>query len=143
MKRLFFVGCLGLLSLACSFTAEQIPLTPTPDIPSVQFQFPNNNAQVFEGTDLSIELLASDNTQGIARIELYVDALTDSEPYQTASPVAAEAVPVFTARMNWLAQGIGRHQFTAVAFRPDGFQSDEVTIVVEVIPREDVATASP
>jgi hypothetical protein len=130
-------GAWLLLSLlACTLTGEAIPLTPTPDLPSIQFQFPDNNAQVFENTDLTIELLATDNSQGISRIELYVDAFTDETPHQTASPVGGEPVPVFTATMNWLAQGVGRHRLTAVAYREDGLQSDETTIVIEVIPRD-------
>jgi hypothetical protein len=122
---------------ACTLLGEPIPLTPTPDIPSLQFQFPENNAQVYQGTDLQIDLLATDNTQGISRVELYIDApVENGDPHQTATPVAAPTVPVFTVTMNWLAVGVGRHQLTAVAYREDGLQSDEASIVIEVIPRQ-------
>jgi len=135
VRRLWTIALLSIVMTGCTLVGEQIPLTPTPDLPAVSFRFPENNAQVFENAELPIELLATDNSQGISRVELYVDALTDGEPYRTATPLESETVPVFTARMNWLAQGVGRHQLTAVAYRADGIQSDEQILVVEVIPR--------
>jgi hypothetical protein len=35
--------------------------------------------------------------------------------------------------MNWIADGLGFHAFTAVAYRADGQQSDLTDISVEVI----------
>jgi hypothetical protein len=140
--RPLLITILSIVVTGCTLVGEQIPLTPTPDLPSVTFRFPENNAQVFENAELPIELLATDVSQGISRVELYVDTLTDAEPYQTATPVEAETVPVFTARMNWLARGIGRHQLTAVAYRADGIQSDEQILIVEVIPRPGAGDSS-
>lgn len=120
--------------LGCTLIGETITLTPTPSLPTVEFLFPANNAQVFEGTDLTIDLLARDADGGIGRVELFVDALSDSEPYQEAIPVAI-APADFRVEMNWLAQGVGRHQFTAKAYRANGTPGDETTIVIEVIPR--------
>lgn len=133
----WMMGFVLLMSvLGCTLAGETVPLTPTPDLPSVVFLFPLNNASVFEGTDLTIDLLARDSTQGISRVELYVDSFTDQEPLQTATPVDGVAVPEFRVEMNWLAQGAGRHQMTALAYREDGIQSFETTIVIEVIARE-------
>lgn len=136
-----------LLLPACTLVGPEIPLTPTPEIPSIQFQFPNNNAQVFVNTDLNIELVARDNTTGISRVELYVGPLAEGEPLQTIRPVAAESVPVFTVTANWLARPVGVTSLTAVAYRADGARSDETTILIEVIPREETvdpnATATP
>lgn len=129
-RRVFLWICIGLLS-ACTLTDSPPTLTPTPDLPSVSFQFPENRSQVFEGTDLTLDLVARDNTQGIARIEL----LVDTQPLQEATPIGGEAVPVFRVEMNWLAQGIGNHILTATAYRADGTPSDETNIVLEVIPR--------
>jgi hypothetical protein len=43
--------------------------------------------------------------------------------------------------MNWLAQGQGRHALTAIAYRPDGTQSDPATILVNVLPPDGDMTA--
>jgi hypothetical protein len=147
--RLLVVSLLALLALlpACTLIGPEVPLTPTPDLPSIQFQYPANNAQVFINTDLNIELVARDNTGGISRVELYVGPLAEGEPLQTIRPVDAESVPVFTVTANWLARPVGATSLTAVAYRADGVRSDETTILIDVIPREDVAnpdaTATP
>lgn len=128
---------LALMSAGCTLVGEVVPLTPTPALPSVSFRYPENNAQVYENTDLTIELLATDNVLGISRIDLYIDTLPDdSQPYNSASPVEADTVPAFAVNMNWLAQNTGRHTLTAIAYRADGLQSDETTIVIEVLERD-------
>jgi hypothetical protein len=104
---------------------------PTPDIPRAQFLFPQNNSTVLEGTDLEIDLLAEDTGSGIARVELLVDDL----PYRESSPQVSPAVPAFTVKMNWLAQGVGIHSMTVIAYRADGTASAPVLILVEVLPR--------
>lgn len=127
-RQLLVISLLVLLALcACNLAGPDVVLTPTPEIPSVEFQFPSNNVAVVSGTDLQIQLLAQDS-QGIARIELSVDG----QPHQTAAPVDSETVPVFTVDMNWLAEGIGFHALQAVAYRLDGSASDPVTINVNV-----------
>jgi hypothetical protein len=105
---------------------------PTPNIPSIIFQFPQNNSTVLEGIDLNIDLVATDPGEGVARIEL----LIDDQPHQEGKPEISPEVPTFTVKMNWLAQGIGAHSFTAVAYRLDGTASAPQTIIVEVVPRE-------
>ena len=112
---------------ACNLTNQEVALTPTPEIPTVEFQFPTNNVAVVSGTDLQIQLLAQDAV-GIARIELYVDG----QPHQTAAPVDSESVPVFTVDMNWLAEGVGLHSLQATAYRADGGASSPAIINVNV-----------
>ena len=110
------------------------PPSPTPDLPTVRFLYPENNAQVYEGTDLTLDLLAEDGV-GVRRVELFVDSLSDAEPFNSATPPAIMPEKRFRVEMNWLAAGVGRHQITAKAYRADNTPGDETTIVVEVIPR--------
>ena len=116
-----------LVLCGCNLVGGDAALTATPEIPTVEFQFPNNNVAVVSGTDLQIQLLAQDS-HGIARIELTVDG----QPHQTAAPVDSETVPVFTVDMNWLAEGIGLHSLQAVAYRLDGSASNPAMINVNV-----------
>jgi hypothetical protein len=97
----------------------------------VEFQAPANNARVVEGTDLTIDLVASDTGAGVARVTLDIDGA----PHQQVTPEVSPEVPVFTVRMNWVAAGVGLHSFTATAYRTDGRSSSPTTIVVEVVPR--------
>lgn len=106
---------------------------PTPDIPRVQFLFPENNSTVLEGTDLSVNLLAEDNGIGVASVQLLVDDTVQGE----GKPEVAQAVPTFTVTLHWIATGVGKHALVAYAFRPDGTPSAPVTIIVEVLPRPD------
>jgi hypothetical protein len=106
-------------------------------MPKVEFLYPANEATVVEGTDLDIELLASDEGIGIARVEF----LVDEEVLNERGPDVSAAVPLFTVRMNWLAQGQGRHTLSAIAYRPDGTASDIETILVNVLPPNGDLTA--
>lgn len=124
MRWLSVIASLALC--ACNLVTGQ-PITPTPAIPTVTFQFPTNNVAVAEGTDLQIQLLAQD-TIGVARVELLIDA----QPHQEAHPVDGESVPVFTVDMNWLAEGVGLHALEATAYRMDGTSSRPVLINVNV-----------
>ncbi len=124
----FLVSVIVLLS-ACNLQSGKSTPIPTPDIPDVQFQFPQNNSTVFEGVDLNIELLASDTGSGVARVDL----LIDDQLYQQSKPQISEAVPTFTVTMNWLTSGIGQHSLTAVAYRQDGTASAPQTIIIEVL----------
>jgi hypothetical protein len=124
---------IALLTLnACNLQSGTPTPIPTPNIPTVQFQFPQNNSTVLEGVDLSIDLVASDPGTGVARVEL----LVDDQPHQEGKPAISPEVPTFTVKMNWLAQGVGIHSFTAVAYRLDGTASAPVTILVEVVQKE-------
>lgn len=137
MRKLLM--CIVLLvASGCNLTNEPAPTaTPTPPMPEIQFLYPANEATVVEGTDLDIELLASDEGIGIARVEFLVDEALINE----RGPEISAAVPLFTVRMNWLAQGQGRHTLSAIAYRPDGTASDVETILVNVLPPNGDLTA--
>ena len=115
--------------VGCNLGAPTATPVPTPDIPSVEILSPPNNAQVIEGTDFDLDILAMDESQGIAKVELYVDGtlINDNSP---AIPSAQ-----YRVTMNWLAQGIGFHVISVIGYRADGTRSDETIINIEVIPR--------
>ena len=127
--RLILLLCLGLLA-ACSLAQPTPTPLPTPDIPQVEILSPANNQQVLEGLDFDLDILASDSSSGIQKIEMYVD----EGLINTAEPVDGPA-PIFRVTMNWLARGLGRHVIYAIAYRPDETPSDESRITLEVIPR--------
>jgi hypothetical protein len=120
-----------LILVGCNLALGTPTPLPTPDAPRIEFQTPANNARVVEGTDLTIDLVASDSGAGVARVTLDID----DAPHQQSTPEISPEVPVFTVRMNWVAEGVGLHSFTATAYRTDGRSSPPVTIVVEVVPR--------
>ncbi len=120
-----------LLLSACNLGTSRPTAIPTPDLPRVEFQQPLNGATILEGSELTIDLLATDETAGIVRIELLVDGIA----YRDGAPENDVPVPTFRVLLNWLASGVGRHTLTAIAYRPDGTPSDEMTIVIEVLPR--------
>lgn len=123
-----------LMSAACNLVQEsQITPIPTVDIPTVEFLYPPNNQQVVEGLVFDVEIAARDNNPGIALVEFYVDDTL----IKSVSPVASDYEPVFTVRTNWRAEGIGKHIFEAIAYRPDGTTSDSALLTVEVIARND------
>ena len=128
-RCLVLLLCLGLLT-ACSLAKPTPTPLPSPDIPQVEIRSPANSQQVLEGLDFDIDILASDSSPGIQRIELYVDDVL----INTAEPVDGLA-PIFRATMNWLARGIGFHKISALAYRPDDVRSREHVIILEVIPR--------
>lgn len=100
------------------------------DAPVIQFQSPNPNVQVVEGTAVDIALIARDEAgSGVARVVLTVDDLSQ----QQGTPVEAVAVPVFTVEMNWLARGVGQHALSATAFRADGTASNPAYLILEVV----------
>lgn len=127
-------GLLLLCSLwlgACSLakpTPTPLP-SPTPALPQAQILFPAHNQQVIEGLVFDIDILASDATQGIARIELHIDG-------ELAQAIESEtgALNEFRVTMNWFAKGIGWHKFAALAVRPDGVKSNPAIIALEVAP---------
>jgi len=115
---------------ACNLGTPQQTPVPTPDIPSVQILAPPNNAQVIEGVDFDIDILGIDESQGIFKIELYVDGELINENIAVGG-----ALPQYRVTMNWLARGVGFHVVSVIAFRADDTRSDEVVINIEVIPR--------
>lgn len=127
------ISCTLLLAAlaGCNLIYGEPTPTPQRDAPVIRFQIPANNAIFPEGTEVDIELLAEDPLgTGVARVELYADDLL----HQTGMPEVSAAVPVFTVRMNWLAQGEGLHSLMAIAYRLDGTPSDPATILLEVQP---------
>jgi hypothetical protein len=133
-KRIAALLAVGILLVGCTLTPQDVEPTLSPDLPAVEFLYPVNNTTVLEGTDLQIRVLAQDvlsedSGGGIARVEL----LVDDTAHQQGSPVEAETVPVFTVEMNWLAESLGFHSLTAIAFRADGTQSVPQTIRITVI----------
>ena len=123
--------CLLLIFIltACNLQFGTPPPLPTPDVPQIEFQEPANNARVVEGTELTISLAAFDSGTGVARVELLVDDIVFSQ----ALPEVSAAVPVFTAEMNWLAEGVGFHSLTAIAYRSDGTAGRPTTISILVV----------
>lgn len=121
------------LLCGCNLIAGTLTPTPPPNIPTITFQYPANDSTVAEGADVQIQLLAQDAIgDGISRVEL----LVDDQPHQEGVPLISRAVPVFTVEMNWLAEGVGLHSLSAVAFRADGTSSDPAIIRILVVPED-------
>ncbi len=139
LKRITLVMMLALLSLSgCNLRSTSAPTDtpfPTPDIPRIRFVFPDNNSSVLDGTDLAVELLAEDSGTGIAKVQLIVDDVLQGE----GKPEVSSSVPAFSVKIHWMANGIGLHSLTAIAFREDGRTSDAATLVLLVIQRPTAA----
>ena len=134
-RMLKSVGLLALILAAlcaCNLAAGTPTPIPPRDAPRISYQFPQNGSTVIEGTDLRVDLVAEDDKAGVARVELLVDDLQ----HQEGRPIEAISVPVFAVTMNWLAQGVGLHSLTAIAYRADGTASDPAVIQVLVLQRE-------
>lgn len=134
-RGLWRVLLLGVLLLAgCNLEANRLSLTPlpTPDLPRVAFLFPEDNSIVLENADLTLDIIADDETAGVARVEVRVDGV----PILDALPEGGVPVASFRLETNWFAQGIGRHVITAVAFRADGVPSPEAVLILEVQARQ-------
>lgn len=127
-----FIVVVLLATAACTLTYGTPTPIPTPDVPRAEFLAPANNSRFVEGAEIVIEILAQDAGIGVARVEFQVDGVTISE----ALPFVSGAVPVFTMRANWLAEGVGLHALAAIAYRPDGFASEPAFVIVEVLPKE-------
>lgn len=133
LRVLLIFILVSLLVTGCNLRAGNATNTPlpTPDIPRIQFTYPDNNSTVLENTDMQIDLLAEDSGAGVARVELLIDDLKANE----ARPEVSNEVPTFTVRMNWVTKGAGIHSLTAIAYRLDGVASAPTTILVQVLPR--------
>jgi hypothetical protein len=120
----------ALAALAACNLAQPAPTpVPTPDLPTVEIIDPPNNVQVIEGTTFAFDVVGRDSSQGVSKIELYVDGMLINQ----AHPFDVIAAPVFRAQISWTAQGIGLHAVEAIAYRPDGQRSDSALLTVEVI----------
>ena len=132
-RSLLFICLLS----ACNLIAGTLTPTPVPNIPTIEFQYPANDSTVAQGVDVQIQLLAQDAIgDGISRVEL----LVDDQPHQEGVPLISRAVPVFTVEMNWLAESVGLHSLSAVAFRADGTSSVPTTIRILVVPEDTTPT---
>ncbi len=134
MRSVLILLSLSVLLGSCNLRSVNAPTEtpyPTPDIPRVRFMFPDNNSNVLEGTDLAVELLGEDSGAGIAKVQLVVDDVLQGE----GKPEVAPSVPAFSAKIHWVATGIGMHSLTAVAYRENGQASAPATLVLLVIPR--------
>ncbi|MBI1280727.1 MAG: hypothetical protein GC179_21565 [Anaerolineaceae bacterium] len=142
LKRVLLVIVAALVVLSgCNLRSTSAPTDtpfPTPDIPRIRFIFPENNSSVIDGTDVAVELLAEDSGSGIAKVQLIVDEVLQGEGHPEVSP----SVPAFSVKIHWMAQGIGLHSLTAIAFREDGKTSNAATMVLLVIPRPTAAPSS-
>jgi hypothetical protein len=120
---LMFIGMIA----GCTLTEVPPTAVPTPDIPRVRFMFPENGARVVQDAEITVDIVAEDDTAGIARIVFLVDGTQINEGAPDST------VPVFRVAMNWVAGNLGGHTLHAIAYRPDGTQSDEAIILVDVI----------
>ena len=120
----------GLLS-ACNLMPSQQNTTPvaTPDLPRVEFLSPPNRATVIEGALMDVDIVAQDETAGISKVEF----LVDGQLLQTSETESGNE-KIYRVTMNWLAEGVGNHSLSAIAYRPTGIAGQETTIVVEVVP---------
>jgi hypothetical protein len=121
-----------LLALCSACTLEKQEIEPTPVLPQVKFTEPENGRQVFEGVNVTVEIEASDELVGIAKLEFYAD----DQLLQESSIPNYQVEPVYVVQMSWRAEGIGHHFLTAIAYRPDGTPSNMAALDLEVIPRE-------
>jgi hypothetical protein len=125
----FVFGLLFIMMLSACNLNQQAPITPqAPDLPTVRFVEPANNARVLVGTDLTVDLYAEDQV-GIERLVFYVDGV-EVNTGETDNPTGERQFRVY---MNWMAEGLGLHILSAVAYRVDGAKSDEAYLTVEVV----------
>lgn len=124
-----FLICLALAS-ACNLSKATPTPLPTPDLPTVEILAPPTNQRVIEGTDFDFDILATDTSYGIQRVDLYVDDIL-----LKSSEIDAGAEAKYRVTMNWYARGLGLHSFKVIAYRPNGTASNEHIITLQVIPR--------
>ena len=117
------------LILLGSTLACEIPGTTSgPSKPTITITAPTAGAEVQVGEEVNILSSASD-TNGVMRVELYVDGLlysTDRSPDQRGG------VPVAMFQ-SWLAEDPGAHTLSVVAFNVDGLGSDPWAVTIRVV----------
>lgn len=128
-RLMALLACLLLLAACNLDIANNTPPTATPDLPRVEILAPANNSRVIEDIEFDFDILARDETAGIAKVEL----LIDDEPINEASPPDSASVPTFRVSMNWKARGIGQHFVEVIAYRPDGTRGDSAKLTLEVV----------
>ena len=118
--------------VACNLARPAAPApqpSATPALPQIQILSPPHNQRVIESVIFDINILASDASVGIQRVELYVDELL-----LQSSESDSGRERDYLVTMNWFAKGIGWHKFAAIAYREDGTASHPHIIALEVIP---------
>jgi len=130
IRKIAYLLIMMLVMISCNLGTPQATPVPTPDIPIVQILAPPNNAQVIDGIDFDIDILATDPSQGISKVELYVDEVLINESVVSGTPQ-----PQYRVTMNWLAQGTGLHVVSVIAYRADETRSDETILNIDVVPR--------
>jgi hypothetical protein len=126
------VGLLSVLLLlaGCNLQrASDVTPMPTPDLPRIELLAPANNATLLEGAVVDFDIVARDETAGIAKVELYID----DQLINTATPPEAASEPIFRVQMDWTGVGIGKHFVEVIAYRADGIRGDSAKITLEVI----------
>ena len=115
----------------CNLSTTAPTPVPTPDLPRVEIRSPQNNQDVIEGTDFDFDIVARDQTAGIARVDLVIDGTV----INSANPFGDNPVPVFATVMNWVARNSGLHVVEVIAYRPDDTPSDPARISINVVTR--------
>lgn len=137
---------LALAAMACNLSSlgggndQQQP--GHADAPVVEIRVPANNTPFAEGTRVIIQAVANDAGAGVSRVELLVDDV----PAGSSNAPAAQGQPAYVANLEWVAQGIGLHSITVVAYRADNTASAPATINVSVVagqPPTQPPTATP
>jgi len=135
LKRIAWLALVALMLpfTGCSLTTPIPTPMPTPDLPQVRFLFPENNAQIYDGAEILVDILAEDASAGIVKIEFFVDGVKINEG------IPAAVLSPFRAQMNWIASGVGGHTLKAIAYRADGTPSLEIPgsnfILADVVPK--------
>jgi hypothetical protein len=123
---------------ACNLVPAETTPVATPDLPRVEFLSPPNRATVVEGALLDVDIVAQDESAGIAKVEFFVDgSLLQTGETETGNE------EIYRVTMNWLAEGIGTHSLSAIAYRPTSIASQETTIIVEVVSDGSTRTINP
>ncbi|NOG48990.1 MAG: Ig-like domain-containing protein [Chloroflexi bacterium] len=63
----------------CTLVEPKATPVPTPNIPRVRFLFPEKNARIAQDSEITVDILAEDETSGIARVEFLVDNIKINE----------------------------------------------------------------
>lgn len=127
----FVLWLVVLLTVLCGCnlqSADSITPMPTPDLPRIEILSPANNARIIEGSEFNFDIVARDETAGIAKVELHIN----DQLIQEAEPPEG-VVNVFRVQMNWVARGEGSVLVEAIPYRPDGTQGDPSRLVLEIV----------
>lgn len=115
---------LALGALACTLTGAS---TRSRALPAASIESPAAGASVAAGETVSITIAATDASDGIARVEVYVNgALLGSVPVEDGP------APAVVITQGWTPKEEGEANLMAIAYRADGTGSAPATIAVMV-----------